>query len=180
MYLSRKPGTESISNLNTNFGTPHIAFLRLGGDNLGKIVETIHIRAPPEKVFAVLKDFENSPKWNVGWKEARWTSGKRNEVGATGHVVVETQSAGRIESDFEVTEYKENERTAFRSTAGNATVFGSSTLTPSRGGTEVRSELNYELPYSILGKIIDRLKVSREARKNAKQTLLNLKKMLEK
>ncbi len=178
--MSGKTIVELTQSLNTNFLIATQLFLRLGGDILAKIVETIHVRAPPEKVFAVLKDLESTPKWSVGWKETRWTSEKRNEVGATGRVVIETQSAGRIESDFEVTEYTENKGFAFRSTAGNVTAFGSWTLTPYHGGTEARSETNYELPYSVLGKIIDRLKVSREVRRNTIQSLMNLKKMVEK
>lgn len=146
---------------------------------MAKIVETIHIRAPPEKVFALVKEFERSSEWNVGWKEPKFTSNKRYQVGATGHLVVEA-GGQRFETDWETTEWMENERFAFRTTGGNVTAFGSVSLKPSRGGTELRNEINYTLPYSILGKIIDRLKVSRDVGRNTRQSLLNVKKMLEK
>ena len=79
---------------------------------MAKIVETIHIRAPPEKVFALIKEFERSSEWNVGWKEPKFTSNKRYQVGATGHLVVEA-GGQHFETDWETTEWMENERFAF-------------------------------------------------------------------
>jgi hypothetical protein len=67
-----------------------------------------------------------------------------------------------------------------RATAGNLTFLGSNIVKPVTRGTEVTIVADYELPYSILGKIIDKLKVSKDISKNIENSNQNLKKLLEK
>jgi uncharacterized membrane protein len=146
---------------------------------LARIESSIVINAPPEKVFAKLVDFEGMPEWNDVIKEIKITSENRKGVGVTFHQVAMIGDT-RTESDAEVTGWIENERMDIRSTAGNLTFLGSNTLKPVSGGTEITIEANYEMPYSILGKIIDKLKVSKDIQKNIENSNQNLKKLLEK
>jgi uncharacterized membrane protein len=146
---------------------------------LARIESSVVINAPSEKVFAKLVDFEGMPEWNDVIKEVKITSEKRKGVGVTFHQVAMAGDT-LTESDAEVTEWIENERFDVRSTAGNLTFLGSNIVKPVTGGTEVTIVADYELPYSILGKIIDKLKVSKDISKNIESSNQNLKKLLEK
>jgi uncharacterized membrane protein len=149
-----------------------------GGEKMGRIEKSIVINAPPGKVFAKIVDFEGMLEWAEGIKETKITSKKRKGVGVTYHQVA-MMGDTRTESDAEVTEWIENERMDIRSTAGNVTFFGSTTLKPVTGGTELTMVANYEMPYSILGKIIDKLKVSKDVDKSLERSNQNLKNLLE-
>ncbi|MFQ6080277.1 MAG: SRPBCC family protein [Candidatus Bathyarchaeia archaeon] len=146
---------------------------------MARIEKSIVINAPPEKVFALSADVERMPEWMDTVKEVKVTSKERTGVGATSHWVVEAGGT-RAEFDSETTEWVENEKIAWRTTSGNITMFGSGTLKPVERGTEYTWVMDYELPYSILGKIIDKLKVSKDFEKDMARALQNLKNLLEK
>ena len=111
-------------------------------------------------------------------EKAECTSEKRAGVGATFRIIGAIEP--KAEFDVEITEYVENEKAIWRSTAGNFTAFGSTTLNPTEAGTEITFVIDYKLPYSILGKIVDKLMVSREIRKDIERAFENLKNILEK
>jgi len=46
-------------------------------------------------------------------------------------------------------------------------------------GTKMTYSVDYELPYSVLGKLLDKLKVSKDMEKNNTKMLENIKKALE-
>ncbi len=82
--------------------------------------------------------------------------------------------------DGETTEYIENEKVAWRSTGGNFTGFGFNALSPTKAGTKVTLVNDYELPYSILGKLIDKLRFHKAMEKSYDDGLKKLKDMMEK
>jgi uncharacterized membrane protein len=100
-------------------------------------------------------------------------------VGTTVHVVSEV---GGIKGEFdgENTEAIENEKVAWRTTGGNFTGFGFNALSPTKGGTKVTIMMDYELPYSFLGKIIDKLRFQKALEKGIETGLNKLKDMMEK
>lgn len=53
-------------------------------------------------------------------------------------------------------------------------------LKPIESGTKIVFLMNYELPYSVLGKVIDKLKVSKELEKGIMQGFQKLKVVAEK
>lgn len=85
--------------------------------------------------------------------------------------------AGGVKSewDTETTEWAVNERGAWRSTGGTFTGIGSMTLNPSETGTKATFMMDYDLPYSILGKIIDKLRVCKAVEKGTTRALRKLK-----
>jgi uncharacterized membrane protein len=123
--------------------------------------------------------WDRLPEWLPGMKEVEYTSVKKDVVGATAHVVGESSG---IELDFDVekTEYVENKKASWRTTGGNFTAVGYSVLKPTDKGTEVTLNFDYDLPYSILGKIVDKLLVSKDMEEGFDTGLNNLKNMLEK
>jgi len=145
---------------------------------LARVEKSIEIGAPPEKVWPMLY-WDRLPEWLNGIKEAEYTSEEKDSVGATAHVVGETARI-KVEWDIEITEYIENKKATWRSTAGNLTAIGLTTLKPTEVGTELTLMMDYDLPYSILGKIVDKLMVGREMEKGFERSLEKLKKILEK
>ena len=145
---------------------------------MARIERSIEIKAPAEKVWPLLF-WDRLPEWLDMFKKVVCTSEKRAEVGATFHVTSETAGV-KGEFDVEITELIENEKGGWRSTAGNFTAFGTTTLKPTETGSEVTFTIDYELPYSILGKIIDKLMVGRGIEKDFERGLEKLKNILEK
>ncbi len=144
---------------------------------MARIEKSIVINAPPEEVFAKFGDFEGWTEWSDPL-EVKITSKKRMGVGVTFYSVGKLVGR-RTETDAEVTEWIENERIDIRSTAGNVTFFGSNIFKPGAGGTEYTIVVNYEMAYSLLGKILDKLKVSKDAEKIIESANQNLKNLLE-
>jgi len=149
-----------------------------GGDVLARIEKSIEIKAPAKKVWQLLF-WDRIPEWMDILERAEYTSEKRAGVGATAHVIGEAAGV-KAEWDVEVTEYVENEKAIWRSTAGNVTALGTTTLKPTKAGTEITLVMDYELPYSILGKIINKLMVGKEMEKDFERALEKLKNILEK
>jgi carbon monoxide dehydrogenase subunit G len=81
---------------------------------------------------------------------------------------------------MEVTEFVKNKKMVAR-TIG-ASKFKSTllfTLEPTAKGTKLTYSYDYELPYSVLGKLIDKLKVGKDIEKNIGAMMENIKKALE-
>lgn len=57
---------------------------------------------------------------------------------------------------------------------------GTATLNRTEAGTEITFVVDYALPYSILGKIVDKLMVGREIEKSFERGLEKLRNILEK
>ena len=107
-------------------------------------------------------------------RKAEYTSKEKEGVGAVAHVCGE---AGGIKSewDAETTEWTENSRFAWRTTAGTFTGIGSMTLASTGAGTKATFLMDYDLPYSIFGKIVDKLRVYKAIDKATERGLEKLK-----
>jgi mxaD protein len=87
------------------------------------VSETVRIKAPPNKVWAAVKDFDSLPKWHPGFASDELTSGRNGQVGAMrkltikdGPVIVEQltayDEAGHsyhyriVESPLPITDYE--------------------------------------------------------------------------
>ena len=145
---------------------------------MAKIEKKIEILVPPGKIWPMFF-WDRIPEWLDGVKEAEYTSKEKDGVGATANVVGEAAGI-RVEFNVEITEYNKNERASWRTTAGNLTAIGVTALKPTEKGTELTLMMDYDLPYSILGKIVDKLVVRKEMEEGFEAGLENLKKMLEK
>ena len=142
-----------------------------------RIEKSIEIKAPPEKALPMI-DWDGWTQWYDPFKKVEWTSKDKRKVGATVHVTVELAGIKAV-WDGETTEYTENEKVAWRSTGGNFTGFGFNALSPTKDGTKVTIMMDYDLPYSILGKLIDKLRFHKAAEKSFDVALKKMKNMLE-
>ena len=152
---------------------------------LGRRKMSITIKAPPEKVWEMLA-WDKASEWIAGYERVDYTSEVRTpedkyRVGTSAKVVSET-AGKKMEFDYEITESIENEKMTTHFTSENVSGFGTFSLKPTQIGTELSYVMEYKLPYSILGKIIDKLLVGREIEKeeDLETTFENLKSILEK
>jgi uncharacterized membrane protein len=146
---------------------------------LGKVTKSIEIEASPEKVFAFILDSKKLNEISKGNLEMEPTSKEPVGVGSTSHWVA-TAGGNQQEWDMEVTEFVKNKKFVAR-TIG-ASKFKSTmlfTLEPTAKGAKLTYSMDYELPYSVLGKLVDKLKVGKEMEKNIGAMLEKAKKALE-
>lgn len=111
-----------------------------------------------------------------GVKKIEYLTKKRG-VGAETHWIIET-GGNEIEWEAENTEWIENEKAGWHSTSGMKNS-GYWLLDPIETGTKVTLVMDYELPYSIIGKIIDKLKVEKEFTKQVDESLEAVKRIIE-
>ena len=143
-----------------------------------RIEKSIEINTPPEKAWPKFK-WDTLPEWQPEFKTIEWTSKDKDKVGSTLHLTGELAGT-KTEFDLELTEMIENEKMAYRTTRGNLTAAGFVTLQPTKAGTKVTMMIDYELPYSVLGKLIDKLRVHKALDKSYDNALKKLKDVLEK
>jgi len=140
--------------------------------------KSIEINAPPEKIWPMIQ-WDRTPEWYPDWKKVEVTSKDKHKVGETVHINVEAAGM-KTELDYETTELVENEKVAFRSTRKNFKATGFHGLSPTKNGTKVTIFADYELPYSVLGKLFDKVSFHRSMEKSFEVGLKNLKDMMEK
>lgn len=146
---------------------------------MGKMTKSVEIKAPPEKVFAFLTDTEKLNEIAKGDVEFKQTSQGPWRVGTTMHWI-SRQGGQKVEADMEVTEFEKNKK-ATVSTVGASKLKLKQTcaVEPTANGTKLTYIMNYTVPYSILGKVIDRLKVQKDVEKSIERQFMDAKAALE-
>jgi uncharacterized membrane protein len=144
---------------------------------MARIEESVEIKATTQKIWPIIR-WDKVPEWMDMIKKVEYTSEETDRTGATAHWVGEAGGV-RSEWDAETTEWEMFKRSAWRTTAGAFTGIGSMTLTPTETGTMATFMLDYELPHSILGKLVDKLRVYKALEKGAKAGLKRLKEISE-
>jgi len=147
---------------------------------LVRMEKSIEIRAPPERVWEMLA-LDRWPEWMNGWKNAEYTSEVRTpedkyKVGATAHIT--WKRGPPREHDDEITESLENEKITFRSKSMGYTLI-TYILESVEEGTKLTYAIDYEMPWGILGKFLDKLG-HRSGEKKVGKELEKLKSILEK
>jgi len=146
---------------------------------LTRIVNSIEINAPPEKIFSIITEFERIPEWQPEFKKVWYTSKEKKQVGATLRANAEVNGF-KLNLDIIITEWVENKMFAWRTTMGNASGFGSTTLEPLGAATKYTEITEYSMPYSVLGKLIDRLRIRKATEKSYQDAIKNKKALAEK
>lgn len=143
-----------------------------------KIEKSIEIAASPEKIYSK-GVWEKILEWHSGFNTVEWTSEEKNKVGSTLHVTGEVAGI-KAEVDIEITEWRDNEMVAWRTLRGSIKGSGSASMVPTKFGTKYTVVIEYQLPYSIFGKIIDRMNVHKTIEKICDDALKKLKEEVEK
>ncbi len=146
---------------------------------MGKLTKSIEIEASPEEVFTFINDQKKMNDVMKGWAEMQYTSAGPVGVGTTAHHIA--KFGGQMgEWDREITEFVKNKKMSDHTTGASKMKMGSSwTLEPTAKGTKLAISMDYELPYSVLGKVIDKLKFNKDLDKVMGKMLENIKKALE-
>jgi len=153
-----------------------------GGDILTRMEKSIEIRAPPEKVWEILP-LDRLTEWVPGYKRdlksVEYTSEVRKpkdkyKVGASARGI--PTKKGKY--DFEITESLENQKFTYR-LYGTLNVVVTSILEPVQQGTKFTYVFDYEMPWGIFGKILEKLFI-RDLEKESERSLENLKSIVEK
>jgi len=144
-----------------------------------KITKSIEIEASPEKVFNFINDMEKMNELGKGSSEGEYTSKGPVGVGTTMHYVGKA-GGSQAEWDMEITEFEKNKKVSMRTIgAAKFKMQGSHTLETTAKGTKLTNTMDYEVPYSILGKIVDKIKVHKDIEKQVEKQLDDMKKTLE-
>lgn len=145
---------------------------------MGKVTKSVEIGASPEEVFNFINDMEKMNKARSGFTEGKYTS-KHTGVGRTSHYVGKA-GGSQSEWDMEVTEFVKNEKVSARTIGASKFKMSSLwVLEPTAKGTKLTYSMDYELPYSILGKLVDKLRVKKDIDKSVAEMMENIKKGLE-
>ena len=145
---------------------------------MAKLTKSVEVEASPEKVFTFVNDVKKMNDAMKGWAEGEHTS-EAVGVGATMHYVG-VAGGSQAEWDMEVTEFVKNKKVAMRTIgASKFKMTNSWVLEPTTKGTKSTFSMEYEVPYSVLGKLVDKLKVSKDMEKSMSKMLENMKKALE-
>jgi|GEM_PF-1060706 len=147
-------------------------------DFLGRIEKYIEINATPEKLWP-LGSFERLPEWYDFIKKVEWTTKEKDVPGAIAHGYVEIAGI-KSEADIQVIEVVKNEKRSWKTISSKMKATFSVRLYPTERGTKIVFLMIYELPYSVLGKVIDKLKVSKELEKGIMHGFQKLKVAAEK
>jgi len=157
---------------------------------LGRVEKSIEIKAPPEKVWEMLA-LDRLLEWQLGFDKAKsieytsevGTPKEKYRVGASAHGIPKKQGES-IKLIFEIKESLENEKITHliyeKLFLGTFTVLAKYTLEPVDAETKFTYVGDYEMPWSIFGKFLDKLFIHRIAKKELRTELENLKSILEK
>jgi uncharacterized membrane protein len=144
---------------------------------MARIERSIRVTAAPERVWPLLF-WHRLPEWLDLFKTVECTSDTPNQVGATFHAIGEAGGV-KTEFDVEVTELVDATHAVWRTTGGSFTGFGRTSLQRAENDTEITFMIDYELPYSVLGSILDKLMVSRAIEQGFERGLEKLKQIVE-
>jgi len=149
---------------------------------LTRIEKSIVIEAPVEKVFDFLTDVDNFVKTQHPETEMTVLSRDKgpDRVGSKGKV--RAKIGGHVlEVEVETTELVKNKRRVMRQKSGALKKMETTDLfEPTEKGTKLTTIMEYELPYSLLGKIVDKLKVRKDIEKSMDYSAKKMKELLEK
>lgn len=137
---------------------------------MARIEKFAVINAPVEKVYSFCSDLEGYTRFMEGAKEIKMTSDKTARW--------KMEMAGRIvEFDTEMTDVIENKKITWKS-KGDFAAIGSWAFEPTDEGTKIEMLMDYEIP-GIMGKIFDKVKVSKDMEKNMESSLQKLRELVE-
>jgi len=149
---------------------------------LTRIEKSIVIEAPVEKVFDFSSDVDNFVKTQPPEAEMTVLSRDKGPDRVGSKAKVRAKFGGQVlEAEVEITELVKNKRRVMRMKSGTLKKYeGTDLFEPTEKGTKLTTILEYELPYSLLGKIVDKLKVRKDIEKGMDYSAKKMKELIEK
>jgi uncharacterized membrane protein len=144
---------------------------------MAKVVRSVTINVPVEKVFNYLEDPLNLPEIWPSLVEVSYVQRTPEVVGSTYRWVYKLAGI-RLEGKAEVIEYVKNERNVTKSSGGGVEATYTSTYEDINGETKFTSETIYTIPIPVLGKLAESF-VAKLNENEADVFMANLKVRLE-
>ena len=146
---------------------------------MGHISRSVAIRRAPADVFALLIDVHRLPEWATTVVETRDLSHPSLQVGCTFRQAF--RLLGReFDSKWRVTTFEPPHRIAYSATSTKGgSLEMTQTVRPDGDGSEVRFDIDYDLPGGLVGQMIDRAGAEQQAGREAERSLRNLRGLLE-
>jgi uncharacterized membrane protein len=146
---------------------------------MGHVRETLHIDAPPDRVWALGTDPSRYPEWQAGLVEVRDISGPLDRVGSKYTAVYQVMGR-RLEGTTEVTKLEPGKLIEERgSIVGGGPAVSTIRIEPLSGGTDMTFELDYELPGGLIGDIANKLFMERAIERQIRHSNENFKALAE-
>ncbi len=120
-----------------------------------RVQKSIEITEPPEKVWPYFVEPEKVLAWYTTFRSFEYTTDQRAGVGTP--LYIEEQTGGRLSRmQFEVTDWKENEKLVLRMVSGASyrSYRQEFLLERTPAGSRVTFMEEIELPYGVIGKLI--------------------------
>jgi len=130
---------------------------------MGMLTRSIEIDRSPGEVFRFVNDFNMMNLAHAGYTEAHYTSSGTIGVGSTAHFIG-MHGGSKMEWDMTLTYFEENKKVRWH-TEKPSKMTNTLILEPTSKGTMLTHIVEYELPYSYLGKIIDKFRVRKSVEK---------------
>ena len=142
------------------------------------VKKTIEIGVPPETVFDVIANQpERMPEWWTPMELQERVTPPPTQKGSISRYVYNMMGV-KIKGEHEVVEMIPNERLKVRTNSGLDSTFIYS-FEAAGGNTLLTVEVDYSLPGSLLGKLLNKLAIEHKNETDLEEGLQNLKAILE-
>ena len=145
-----------------------------------KLTISREIQASPEKIFAFVTSERMNEVWGE-WMIGKWDSSGPVKVGSTGHFDTRGMMANFGKLTGTVTEFEQNKKMTMntKDAKGKMNATDTMLLEPTANGTKTTYVTEYKMPYSVFGKLIDKVKIRKDMEAMHVKMLENLKKAFE-
>jgi uncharacterized protein YndB with AHSA1/START domain len=145
------------------------------------IERSTHIEESPEEVFHILTDLKLIPRWAVIAQDTYVRpENDLTELGQEFHWIIHVAGMD-LETDWVVTEYDPPRAVAYKVEMAHEgrLEMKQRVLDAGDGGCRVELEVDYDLPYGLLGEALDRVLAERRNQTVLERSLQNLKDLVE-
>jgi uncharacterized protein YndB with AHSA1/START domain len=149
--------------------------------SMTRIERSIHIDERPETVFRILTDLRLTPRWAVIAQDTYVRP--ESDLTASGQEFrwVIRVAGMDLETDWVVTEYEPPRAVSYAVTGAHEArlEMKQRVLDAGDGGSRVELEVDYDLPYGLLGEALDKVVVEHRNQALVERSLRNLKELAE-
>jgi uncharacterized membrane protein len=153
-----------------------------------RVENAIDIQAPPERVFAMIANYpERMPDWWNTFELQQRVTPPPTQVGSVSRYVYNMMGV-KIKGEHQVIEMTENAYLLVKTISGIDSIFefvfeplgdAAAETGESVTGTRLTIRVNYSLPGSVLGQLLNRLTLEQKNERDLQQALINLKALIE-
>ncbi len=146
---------------------------------MGKLVNAININAPLDKIWNILTDLELLDKTDPTVKKATLLSENKTGLDAKRKVLMKD---GKNWFDEKITVFRPNEELVYQLTECSFPIRGlkhSYSFQSTGGQTRVQQVMEYQVKYGIIGKLMDKMMITKQFNAGISKFLNGLKKYAE-